>query len=1404
MRISFRYSMTPPPLLLPFLMLFMVIILPGFSLAKESRIPTELQQWIPWVLYDQEEKLCTISTTETNRRYCTWPSSLELNVQPDGADFSQKWLIETRSLVPLPGNSPFWPVNVQSNGKNILVSKHQGLPAIWLDPGTHTVTGNFSWKTLPENILIPPATGLVHLTLLDKKVTNLQLDQEGRLWFRLKKELRATIEESLNIQVFRKIEDGVPLTQKLHIQLIVSGSPRQVTLGLKSGKDFAPLQLYSPLPVRLDSSGRLQLQVRPGQWQIQMTLRNTEPLSPKTLTMGNIDGPWPTEEIWVFAADPKLRQIEISTVPPVDPSRTALPENWKTFPAYLIKTDGKMTFTQKNRGNPNPVPNRLKLHRKIWLDEQGDGLTVYDRISGTMTRGWRLNVDSSQILGKVDVEGNSRLITQLKGSEETGVEVRQGSLALHAESRIQMGVKNGHLEIPALGWNHNFQQLAIELNLPPGWKLLTSSGVDQVSTWLNRWTLLDIFLVLIIGLATSRILGLGWGTVSILLLVLSFHQPGSPRHLWLPLLGLLAMRQVITAKTGERLCRIGSLTILIAIIISSVPYMIHEIRVGIYPQLEYGNYRRITNEYRMDNDLQQNTSRPMEQEIAMPKPSVLPQSFKSVRKQKHYSLGSGQISNTPKSIQIDPQDMIQTGPGLPDWEWNKILLKWNGPVNPEQNISFLFLTPLSNTVLAFVRVLLLTLLVGGFLRKCVKPGKTKPEKDHRKAKALGLVLCFLVPFTFNSHNANAETPSPEILQELQDRLLAPPKCGEHCATINGCIIRINDDLLQVELQVDSLTRGAVPLPGKNRFFDQIMLGEKPAKTIRLDETGNSLIRVEPGSHTILLQKQLTGQNKLSFSFPLMPEHGQALLDNWSINGLFEDGRLDRQVSLHRTNPTAINEDTREGDSSTIQLPAFVRVERTLHLGLKWSVSTRIVRLSSGTVIALDIPLLPGEHVTTDSLHLKNQHVRINMGPKQKIFSYYSSMDPVDKLTLSAPETSSWTEQWFLDVSPIWHVEATGLPAINQTNPAGKRYPEYHPYPGESLQLSINRPKGVVGPTMTISKSKRVIKPGLRATETMLSFSLTASRGLQHSITLPPDIDLQKSLINGKEISLQLENDQLIIPIKPGKQDVEIGWRSKHGVDTKLITESIELGVESVNTSIEMTVPASRWILLAGGPQIGPAVLFWGELLAIILIALLLGRIKLTPLSTLQWLLLSLGLSQIPAPVAAVVIAWLLLLGLRKKRGHEIRQVTTYNIIQVFLAVLTLAALAALFFAIQQGLLGHPDMQIGGNGSTGHTLHWYQDRADSLLPTAWVITVPLFAYRISMLLWALWLAIALLRWLRWGWDCFSDTTVWKKAPPKPKKKKLVRRRKIVAPPGNPAVKRTVTTKPAAPKKPQTKA
>ena len=92
-----------------------------------------------------------------------------------------------------------------------------------------------------------------------------------------------------------------------------------------------------------------------------------------------------------------------------------------------------------------------------------------------------------------------------------------------------------------------------------------------------------------------------------------------------------------------------------------------------------------------------------------------------------------------------------------------------------------------------------------------------------------------------------------------------------------------------------------------------------------------------------------------------------------------------------------------------------------------------------------------------------------------------------------------------------------------------------------------------------------------------------------------------------------------------------------------------------------------------------------------------------------------------------VVIWLMALGFRAKKQHSVPGY--FNVIQLGLGMLTLVSMALLFIAVQQGLLGSPDMQIAGNRTSAFNLNWYQDRSNELLPTATVIAVPLVIYRI---------------------------------------------------------------------------
>jgi hypothetical protein len=95
-------------------------------------------------------------------------------------------------------------------------------------------------------------------------------------------------------------------------------------------------------------------------------------------------------------------------------------------------------------------------------------------------------------------------------------------------------------------------------------------------------------------------------------------------------------------------------------------------------------------------------------------------------------------------------------------------------------------------------------------------------------------------------------------------------------------------------------------------------------------------------------------------------------------------------------------------------------------------------------------------------------------------------------------------------------------------------------------------------------------------------------------------------------------------------------------------------------------------------------------------------------------------------------------------------------------MLSVIALVAVVGAIPVGLLGRPDMQIVSPVRYGD-LAWFADRTSGATPGAGAISVSQWFYRAAMLAWALWLSLALVRWLPWAWRSFSHGGTWRSTP-----------------------------------------
>ncbi len=1346
--------MTPKSIISIFLLFLFFNVPVNGKVIDDKSIPLQLKPWKQWVLYGTEKYSCPNPFNNGNEYLCMWPSRLDIRLNETGGSFSQEFIVYSEDWVPLPGNMNAWPNELTVDGKKIPVVFRNGAPSVLLEKGSHIVKGMFKWKSMPEMINIPEKTALVDLVINNKPVESPLLDNSGRLWLQNKK-IAKTEEDRLEVKLFRMIDDDIPMYITSLLRLYVSGQGREVKLTDLLPAEFIPMQISSPLPVLIGEKGEVIVQARPGKWEIYIKTRSKGPVN----SVGPADTPH-GQEIWVVKSQNHLRMIKVQGVKGIDPGQTDLPGEWKSFPAYLINKGDTLVLEQTRRGDPSPAPDQLTLHRNIWLDFDGKGYTLQDSINGTMSRQWYLAMNSPVKLGRVVLDGVDQLITSHGRDNKPGVELRKGEIDLQGESRIESGTNT----IPAVGWDHNVQQLSANLNLPPGWRLLNVNGVDSIEgTWLQNWNLLDLFLVLVLSTAIFRLFNIRYGILALITLVLIYHEPGAPRIVWIHLLAATALIRFIPDGWVKKIIELWRLASIITLIIIIVPFVVKQARTGLYPQLERTrSYARYL--------MRQKAPMPVLIESKMKKAEMKTrQAVSSIadRTEDEFTLEEvtvtankeydrGYYEQSQNVMLQDPNALIQTGPGLPQWKWHSHDMSWNGPVDSTQEISLWLISPPVNLVLAFVRIILLALLA-----LYIMDLKKIKIEGLKTASSAMFILFLLVPAADRAFaDDNGNFPPPEILKELKDRLLEKDECFPYCADSPDMELSIDKDNVRVVFRVHASVEAAIPLPGSLMMWnpEEVYLGKNAAKNLYRDKRGVMWILVPQGIHDVILRGRIPAANEFQIPLTMIPHNVSLKADGWATYGVDRDGRVQGSIKFVRLEKKS-NEGTSESNSV---LPPFFHVERIISLGIDWQIHTLVKRITpANDPVVVSIPLVKGESVITGGIKVENNRTVISMSPGEIEKRWISTIEPSNEISLKASETSEWIESWILDASPIWHCELSGIPLIHHQDRTGQWRPEWRPWQGEEIAIKITRPAAIPGKIITIDNAKLTYSPGKRISMSELSLNIRSSQGGQHKITLPENASLRQVTIAGRSQPINQQGRSVTIPLNPGAQAVELEWQQKTGSRVVTTSPSVDVGTEVVNAYVTFKMPQNRWILFANGPVMGPAVLFWSYLVVIVLAGILLGKVKWTPLGTTSWILLGLGLTQVSSPSAILIAGWFIAMGVRKQAVQN-QKPWVFNLAQLMLAVWFLLAMVNLWFSIQRGLLGIPDMQIQGNVSSNFILNWTQDRVASELPTPTVMSLHIFFFKGLMLLWALWLAYSLiLKWLPWAWNCFSEGGIFKK-------------------------------------------
>ena len=1364
-----------------------LLLAAGAQGQPQSVVPPQLEEWRGWALDGHEHVHCPFLYASAAREpgdfVCAWPGRLELEVDAERATFQQLWTIfAAEQWVALPGSERAWPrqVTAATSGgadRRLEVVLRSGAPAVRLPPGQHRLGGVFEWRERPVALAVSGESGVIALTLDGSAIARPRVE-DGRLWLG-EAETAEAAADTIDVRVFRLVADDVPTRLQTVFAVDVSGGVREETLGPALPAGFLPVAVESVLPALLEVSpaagdgGDLRVQVRPGQWRIRIDARAPEVLDHVALPTERRN--LPDVETWSYRANPRLRDTTAEA--PVKADARLVDAPWVDLPTFRVRPGERLAIVERRRGQAD-AQDAPTLARKLWQDFDGSGFAFADEFGGILRVSSRLQMAAPYQLLAAEEEGESLLVTAQ--GDSAGVEVTGPQLNLRAHGRIDSGGA-----MPAAGWQTRLEALTATLNLPPGAKLLAAFGVDEAPTSLaGRWRLLDFFVLLIVTVAAARLFGRKVAAVAFVALLLSYHEPGAPVWTWLNLLAATALARVAPEGRLLRMTRGYRVAALGVLLLFLVPFAVVQIRIAVFPQLETAGHRHAETFGLFETLAGRAPGMRSLRDRLNPHEVISVSSYLRLDPEGQSASPDGVLeteveestvtgARIAEDVVFEPTYQLararprppggdearQTGPGIPAWEWTSYPLTWSGPVDAGREMRLVILPPWATAVLRFLAVVAVGLFAARFAFEVA--GREWRLRLPRRGVPAVFAAAMLLPL---AEPAAATTPAPELLEELERRLLRPQPCAPDCAEVAAGEVRVDANALSIRLSVHALARVALPLPGDAGWQPAEVMMDGKAALVARDIKGVLWALVDAGRHTLELRSPPPAEDSVEIPFPAPPRAVEVSAPGWAVAGV-EDGVL-AAGALHldrlRGEVAAAGEATvaPAAAGATTRIPPFARVERWIVMAQEWQVYTTVNRVAPAVgPISLRVPLLDGEAIVSGEHPLEDGAVAVAMGPAQEAYFWRSTLPVRAEMTLTAPPDGSWREVWYFDIGQIWRVSFDGLPESQRDDEQSVRQPRFDPRPGETLVVASERPAALPGHTLAFDGAWSETRVGARSRASTLRARYRSTAGASHTMTLPAQATLKTVSIDDERQPLALQDGALTLPLPPGEHTVHVAWDEPVPAGLLVRTPQVGLGAPAGNLDAKLELPSSRWLLFAAGPPVGPAVLYWAELIALVGAAVVLGRLAIAPLRTHHWVLLGVGFSTFSWLAFAVVVLWLLVHGARRKWGGELSR-RLYNTTQVGFGLLTLAAFAAILAGIPHGLLGAPDMSVRGYDSGGRELTWFADRTDGALPEASVWSLPMWVYKALILAWALWLSFALLRWLPWVWSCFSEGGLWR--------------------------------------------
>ncbi|HAT40783.1 MAG TPA: hypothetical protein DCS87_03550 [Rheinheimera sp.] len=1347
-----------------------------------AEIPKALQDWQGWVLAKDSAYSCYWQG-EFNNHQCQLVGDLQVNATAQGASFSQLVKLGRDDVVTLPGDKELWPQQVQvrdvASGAVVPATvADDGGPKLHLPAGFYQIQARFVWKSMPRVLpfdQLEPPPGL-QLTIDGQSVPAPRWDDASLV---LSANGVGDQTDGIRLDVSRLLQDGVPQTLTTQIDLQVSGKPREYLLPVRLPEGFVLSGISGNMPYKLLQDGSLKLSISVDSSDLTLTaVRSSEALQ---FTLPPSQGDWPDEEVWALQQS-DLRQV-LGAAPAVDPSMTTAPHAWTDFPLFRLSKQQALTLSVLSTGMQ--LRDELSLQRHAWLQPERDRWLVQDQLSGKRLSQMQLPLLPPLLPGRVELDGQGVLIGTTAQPDVNAVELRDSDVKLRL-----IGTQAADAPLSLHNFDTPLQQVQTTVHLPAGWRALAVTGAESSNgDWLSSWQLWDIFIVLLICAASWRLVGAPATALLAGWFVLSYQQ-SAPVGPWLHALlalgvmSLLRKNQTNTASSAMR-WQVWSTRYygfaLLVLAASMLPYITHSLRASVYPQLPA--YDLSAPDFSGVLSSREDYREPVA--VGMPAPTAVAERYQaemmssasdasSKQKMERIEVTGTRLRHVDL-VEVNPDLSAQllTGPAVPQWRGRTVNMAWHGELVAQQPWQ-LYLIPswatrlgdLLSGVLGLVLLLWLTSPLHQSLQRWFKP-----------LASLAIVL-LLLP-TAPSVQAQEQTapnaassqayPSAELLAELQKRLTPEPACAPNCTSIERLQVLSRQGQPELNLLVHASGKQLFKLPTPANQAQQVLVDNKPALLVR---SGDSLwLALETGVHQVQIWlQQPVEQFQLSF------DQYWHLLDNqqadWQLQlpSNVQDNRGPYALLLQRVakNETATTKAEQEASVSEL-----LQVQRSFYLSLRSSITTKVTRLTtSDKAVQLEYPLLPGER-PANSWPVRDGKLVIQLNPGETEVQFESDWQPKTPLTLqAAPITGSnnYLEVWQVLPAADWHVDVkqagTELPLerrdIARDEPL---YASYLPWPGQQLTFELSRLTALKGDTLTVSHGSLRGEVSGQASTWNLELSLLTSQAQTMPLQLPKDASLQQVTINGQVLALKLMADTVNLPLANGNNTVALSFRQNDGVTTRYSMPQITAPVPLNNLSLSMQLPDDRWLLALGGDAtLVTVLLFWGGVLLSLILAFAATRLGLTPLTLRDSLLLFIGFATMSVWVPVLWVAALAIAG-AAGRATAPSVGGLAKLLQASRLVFIAGALIGLCSSVPMALLSAPDMHLVNTADDWQMgLRWFADGVTQS-PAVWAFSLPQWSYKLVMLLWALWLASAILRWLPWCWQQLTVQGFWPQSAPK---------------------------------------